>query len=152
MEALESEGPMPTIAPDIVLDAIEQAVNDAVVEFTEAQTDLQQKFFDTLTHDLRTPLAVARMNAQITLKRSDLAGPAIAAQNNILTSLNRLDSMMQTCWTGAGFAWANASGSNSRIATSQWKSQQSPPLQWACVFERSCELPRSEEVRRPSGI
>ena len=120
MEALETEGPMPTIARDIVLDALEQAVNDAVVEFTEVQTDLQQKFFDTLTHDLRTPLAVARMNAQITLKRSDLAGPVIAAQNNILTSLNRLDSMMQTCWTGAGFARASASGSNSRIATSQW--------------------------------
>ena len=75
-------------------DSIEQAVNDAVVEFTEVLADIQQKFFDTLTHDLRTPVAVARMNAQITLRRGDLAGPAIAAQNNILISLNRLDSMI----------------------------------------------------------
>ena len=59
-EALETEGPMPTISRDVVLAAIEQAVNDAVVEFTEVQADIQQKCFDTLTHDLRTPLAVAR--------------------------------------------------------------------------------------------
>ena len=74
-EVLETEGPMPKTRRDIVLDAIEQAVNDAVVEFTEVHADIQQKFFDTLTHDLRTPVAVARMNAQATLKRSDLAGP-----------------------------------------------------------------------------
>jgi signal transduction histidine kinase len=88
-------------ARDIVLDSIEQAVNDAVVEFTEVLADIQQKFFDTLTHDLRTPVAVARMNAQITLKRGDLAGPAIAAQTNILVSLNWLDSMIQNLLDGS---------------------------------------------------
>jgi len=100
-QELETDGPMSTIPRDIVLDSIEQAVNDAVIEFTKVQADIQQEFVDTLTHDLRTPLAVARMNAQITLKRGGLAEPAIAAQNNILVSLNRLDSMIQNLLDGS---------------------------------------------------
>jgi signal transduction histidine kinase len=100
-EGLETDGPMPTISRDIVLDGIEQAVNDAVVEFTEVQADIQQKFFDTLTHDLRTPLAVVRMYAQVTLKRGGLAETAITAQNNILISLNRLDSMIENLLDGS---------------------------------------------------
>lgn len=100
-QELETDGPMPTIPRDIVLDSIEQAVNDAVIEFTKVQADIQQEFVDTLTHDLRTPLAVAKMNAQITLKRGGLAEPAIAAQNNILISLNRLDSMIQNLLDGS---------------------------------------------------
>ena len=100
-EVLETEGLLPKLERDIVLDSIEQAVNDAVVEFTEVHADIQQKFFDTLTHDLRTPVAVARMNAQVTLKRGDLAGPAIAAQKNILISLNRLTSMIENLLDGS---------------------------------------------------
>ena len=100
-EVLETPGPLPRPARDIVLDSIEQAVNDAVVEFTEVLADIQQKFFDTLTHDLRTPVAVARMNAQVTIKRGGLTDPAIAAQNNILISLNRLDSMIQNLLDGS---------------------------------------------------
>jgi signal transduction histidine kinase len=100
-DVLETQGPLPKPARDIVLDSIEQAVNDAVVEFTEVHADIQQKFFDTLTHDLRTPVAVARMNAQVTLKRGDLAAPSIAAQNNILISLNRLTSMIENLLDGS---------------------------------------------------
>ena len=100
-DVLETEGPLTKQARDIVLDAIEQAVNDAVVEFTEVLADIQQKFFDTLTHDLRTPVAVARMNAQITLKQQDLAGSAITTQKNILVSLNRLDAMIENLLDGS---------------------------------------------------
>jgi signal transduction histidine kinase len=100
-DVLETQGPLPKPARDIILDAIEQAVNDAVVEFTEVLADIQQKYFDTLTHDLRTPVAVARMNAKVTLKRGDLAGAAIAAQNNILVSLNRLDAMIENLLDGS---------------------------------------------------
>ncbi|RPH79226.1 MAG: hypothetical protein EHM80_08375 [Nitrospiraceae bacterium] len=100
-EVLETQGLLPKPARDMVLDSIEQAVNDAVVEFSEVHANIQQKFFDTLTHDLRTSVAVARMNAQVTLKRGDMAGPAIAAQNNILISLNRLDSMIKNLLDGS---------------------------------------------------
>jgi signal transduction histidine kinase len=100
-DILETEVPLAKSARDIILDSIEQAVNDAVVEFTEVVADMQQKFFDTLTHDLRTPVAVARMNAQVTLKRGDLPGPAIAAQNHILVSLNRLTSMIENLLDGS---------------------------------------------------
>ena len=100
-DVLETQGPLPIPARDIVYDSIEQAVNDAVVEFTAAYADIQQKFFDTLTHDLRTPVAVARMNAHITLKRGDLADAAIAAQKHILISLNRLDAMIENLLDGS---------------------------------------------------
>ena len=43
-EVLETEGLLPKLERDIVLDSIEQAVNDAVVEFTEVHADIQQKF------------------------------------------------------------------------------------------------------------
>ena len=88
---LEADGPLTQGPRDIVLDSIEQAVNDAVVKFTELHTDIQQTFINTLTHDLKTPIWVARINANIILKRSGLTDPDMNPIKNILVSLNRLD-------------------------------------------------------------
>ena len=74
---LEADGPLAQGPRDIVLDSIEQAVNDAAVKFTEMHADIQQTFINTLTHDLKTPIWVARMNANVILKRSGLTDPAI---------------------------------------------------------------------------
>ena len=91
---LEADGPLAQGPRDIVLDSIEQAVNDAVVKFTEMHADIQQTFIDTLTHDLKTPIWVARMNATGILKRLGLTDPAMKSIKNVLVSLNRLDSMI----------------------------------------------------------
>ena len=74
---LEADGPLAQGPRDIVLDSIEQAVNDAVVKFTEMHADIQQTFINTLTHDLKTPIWVARMNANVILKRFGLTDPAM---------------------------------------------------------------------------
>ena len=91
---LEVDGPLAQGPRDIVLDSIEQAVNDAVVKFTEMHADIQQTFINTLTHDLKTPIWVARMNANVILKRLGTTDPAIYSIKNVHVSLNRLDSMI----------------------------------------------------------
>jgi len=93
-QVLEADGPLAQGPRDIVLDSIEQAVNDAVVKFTELHTDMQQTFIHTLTHDLKTPIWVARMNANVISKRADLLDPEKKSIKNVLVSLNRLDSMI----------------------------------------------------------
>jgi hypothetical protein len=52
-QVLEEAEPLDSLQRDIILDSIEQAVNDAAVKFTDVHADIQQKFIDTLTHDLR---------------------------------------------------------------------------------------------------
>ena len=91
---LEADGPVAQGPRDIVLDSIEQAVNDAVVKFTELHTDIQQTFIHTLTHDLKTPIWVARINANVIAKRAGLTDPDKKSIKNVLVSLNRLDSMI----------------------------------------------------------
>lgn len=93
-QVLEEDGPLAQGPRDIVLDSIEQAVNDAVVKFTELHTDLQQTFIHTLTHDLKTPIWVARTNANLILKGASLTDPNKKSVKNILVSLNRLDAMI----------------------------------------------------------
>ena len=93
-QVLEADGPLTPGPRDIVLDSVEQAVNDAVVKFTELQTDIQQTFIHTLTHDLKTPIWVARINASTISKRAGLPDPDKKSIKNVLVSLNRLDSMI----------------------------------------------------------
>lgn len=93
-QVLENEGPLDPIQRDITLDSLEQAVNDAAVEFSEIHTDVQQKFVDTLTHDLKNPITSAKMNADLILRRTDLPVPVITSAKRINGSLNRLTSMI----------------------------------------------------------
>ena len=92
---LELEGPLSELTRDIVLDSIDQAVKNAVVEFTGAHAASQQKFIHTLTHDLRTPLSVAKMNAHLAMKCEGLSAQAADRIKRNVISLNRLDSMIQ---------------------------------------------------------
>jgi hypothetical protein len=54
-QTLEEDGPVAPYQRDIILDSIEQAVNDAAVEFSQVHTDIQKKFINTLTRHLKTP-------------------------------------------------------------------------------------------------
>lgn len=93
-EVLETEASLQSGQRDIIYDSIEQAVNDAAVEFSDIHADIQQKFIATLTHDLKTPISAAKMNAQLILKRDALSEPASNSIKRIIASLNRLDSMI----------------------------------------------------------
>ncbi len=93
-QVLEVEGPLDPPQRDIIYDSIEKAVNDAAVKFSEVHSAIQQKFIDTLTHDLKTPLTSAKIGAQIILRRSDKPEACIKSAKNIISSLNRLESMI----------------------------------------------------------
>jgi signal transduction histidine kinase len=93
-EVLETQGQLSVIHRDIIFSSIEQAVNDAAVKFSEVHADIQQKFVNTLTHDLKTPITAAKMSAQLILKRSDKPDDCIRSASRIIGNLNRLDSMI----------------------------------------------------------
>ncbi len=93
-QVLEREGPLEQSPRDIILDSVEQAVNDAAVEFSEVHADIQQKFINTLTHDLKTPISSAKMNAEMILRRSDTSADSASYARKAVGSLNRLNSMI----------------------------------------------------------
>ena len=93
-QILENEGPLESSQRDIILDSIEQAVNDAAVEFSEIHTDVQQNFVNILTHDLRNPIAAAKMNAELILMRADISKDGVISVNRIIESMNRLETMI----------------------------------------------------------
>ena len=90
----EKHGQLPENQRDIIFDSIEQAVNDAAVEFSEIHTEIQQTFVNTLTHDLKNPITAAKMNAQMMLKLTGVADPALSSARRIIDSMNRLESMI----------------------------------------------------------
>src|SRR6185503_13222675 len=93
-ETLEAHGPLMAAERDIILDSIEQAVNDAAVKFAEVHSDIQQRFINTLTHDLKNPLTAAWMNAELLTKDTRLPAECVGAAGKIIRSLNRLNSMI----------------------------------------------------------
>ena len=93
-QVLEEEGQLPQIHRDIILDSIEQAVNDAAVKFSEVHADIQQRFINTLTHDLRTPISAAKLSAELILKRSDKPEACIELGSRIIGCMKRLNSMI----------------------------------------------------------
>jgi len=93
-QVLEDKEPLDKVQRNIILDSIEQAVNDAAVEFSDAHADIQQKFINTLTHDLKNPITAAKTSAALILRRSDVSEPVIKSAKRINGSLNRLTAMI----------------------------------------------------------
>jgi signal transduction histidine kinase len=100
-EALEEGGPLSSIQRDIILDSIEQAVNDAAVEFSDVHMDIQQKFVNTLTHDLKTPITSALIGAQLIMRTPNLPESVINSSKRIEGSLNRLTAMIHDLLDGS---------------------------------------------------
>ncbi len=93
-QVLEADGALPQGPRDLILNSIEQGVNAAVIEFSQVHAQIQETFVNTLTHDLKTPIWVARMNATVSSKEAGVTGSTITSIKNILVSLNRVDSMI----------------------------------------------------------
>lgn len=94
-DVLEAEEQLPRLERDIIFGSIEQAVNDAVIKFTDVHSDIRHQFVRTLTHDLRTPITSARINAQTVSTRSDSPSVCKKAARMIVASMDRLNSMIQ---------------------------------------------------------
>ena len=94
-QVLEADGPIVDVQRDIILDSIEQAVNDAAVKFSEVHADIQQKFINTLTHDLKNPITAAKSNAELLARNPNLPAASLKNANRIIGNLNRLDGMIR---------------------------------------------------------
>jgi PAS domain S-box-containing protein len=65
-----------------------------LVEKLEQERDLRERFVSTLTHDLRTPLTAARLNAQLLeLSLTDPA-PRLRAAGQVIRNIDRIDQMI----------------------------------------------------------
>ncbi|MDZ4662536.1 MAG: HAMP domain-containing sensor histidine kinase [Pseudomonadota bacterium] len=93
-QILEKDGPLNETQRNIIYDSLEQAVNDAAVEFSEIHADIQQKFINTLTHDLKTPIAAAKMSAELILRRVGAVDSNVISIKRIIVGINRLESMI----------------------------------------------------------
>ncbi len=94
-EILEEKERLSKAEQELILDALEQAVNDAAVEFTEVHADIQEKFISTLTHDLRNPISAAKINAQMIVRGTNVSESSHKSGERIVLCLNRVDSMIQ---------------------------------------------------------
>lgn len=95
IQVLEEEISLSLKEREVITDLIEQAVNDAAAEFSKTQKAVIEQFTATLTHDLRNPMTAAKSSAELILRRLDRPDLCRANANQILTYLNRMDSMLQ---------------------------------------------------------
>jgi signal transduction histidine kinase len=94
-DVMEAEAPLSSVEREVIVCAIEQAVNDAATQFSETLRAIQETLAATLTHDLRGPITSAKMNAQMLLRRPDIVDEGVkASAGQISKSMERLDSMI----------------------------------------------------------
>lgn len=79
---------------EVIVCSIEQAVNDAATEFSNTLKDIQEKLAHTLAHDLRNPIAAAKVSASLILRRPDNIDGTIKSASRIVGSMDRLDNMI----------------------------------------------------------
>lgn len=93
-EIMEVEAPLTLDEREIIICAVEQAVNDAATEFSDTLHDLQDKFTHTLVHDLRNPITAAKLSVQLLIGKSELNDASKKISHRILNAMERIDLMI----------------------------------------------------------
>ncbi len=93
-EEMELEAPLTTIEREVIICAIEQAVNDGATQFSESLSDIQEAFTNTLAHDLRGPITSTKLTAQLIMKRAGDVDQCISMGGRITAMMDRLDNMI----------------------------------------------------------
>jgi signal transduction histidine kinase len=93
-ELMEEEAPLLPLEREVIVCAIEQAVNDAATEFSDTLRDIQEKFTHTLAHDLRGPITAAKLNAELQLKLPEKSAPYIKLASRISINMDRVGLMI----------------------------------------------------------
>jgi len=93
-DVLEEEKLLSPVEREVIVCAIEQSVNDAATQFSETLRRIQERLASTLTHDLRSPIIIAKMNAELLLRRPEDVDHCIKIANEICQNMDRLDSMI----------------------------------------------------------
>ncbi len=92
-DVMEDEAPLSPLEREVIVCAIEQAVNDAASKFSETHRDVQEIFIQTLAHDLRGPITATFLSAESLLKKATDAAQRTIAKR-IIVSMDRLDLMI----------------------------------------------------------
>ncbi len=94
-EVLEKDGEVAKDARDTIIDSVEQMVNDAATEFSESARNFQEHFSTMVTHDLRSPVAAAKMSAQLIRRQTGLTEVSTQLAARIESNMIRIDSMLK---------------------------------------------------------
>jgi signal transduction histidine kinase len=93
-DVMEEEKPLSPVSREVIVGAIEQAVNDAATQFSETLKLIQERLASSLTHDLRGPITAAKMCSQLIIRRPEDSQLSLSTANKILKSMDRLDAMI----------------------------------------------------------
>lgn len=93
-DILEEEAPLTTIEREVIVCSVEQAVNDAATQFSDTLKELQDHMTHTLAHDLRNPLASAKISAQLIMSKPDKVSICLESSKRIERSIDRIDKMI----------------------------------------------------------
>lgn len=94
-DVLEEDSALSPREREVIVGAIEQAVNDASTEFTEVLRAIQEKFTHTMAHDLRGHITTAKTGAQLILRRPDDAEHCAKIASRIVSNMDKMDAMIQ---------------------------------------------------------
>lgn len=94
-DVLESEAPLTLTEREVIVCSVEQAVNDAATQYSNTLREIQEQLTQTLAHDFRNPLAVAKLNLQLIMRKPDDLENTINKASKASVSLDRLDRMIQ---------------------------------------------------------
>lgn len=93
-DVMEAEAPLSPEEREIIVCAVEQAVNDAATQFSKSLRDVQEQFTQTLAHDLRSPITGARLCADLILKKPAEVENTVKLGKRIISTMERLDLMI----------------------------------------------------------
>jgi signal transduction histidine kinase len=75
-------------------EAIDQAVAESVVRYTQDLDQSKEIFLAILGHDLRSPLGAVMMSAEFMLETGDLSEPHLSLTKRILNSAKRMEQLV----------------------------------------------------------
>ncbi len=93
-DVMEEEAALTPVEREVIVTAIEQAVNDAATEFSQTLRAIQENLTHTIAHDLRGPITAAKSGAQLILRRPEDSEHCIRVASRIVSSMDQLDSMI----------------------------------------------------------
>jgi len=92
-QVLEESTPLKLNEIEIIVCAVERAVNDAATEFSKTLDIVRESLSATLVHDLRSPITTAKLHLELLLLQSTDA-LAKKAATQVLKCMDRLSSMI----------------------------------------------------------
>jgi signal transduction histidine kinase len=93
-DVMEEEHPLSPVSREVIVGAIEQAVNDAATQFSETLKLIQERLASSLTHDLRGPITAAKMCSQLIIRHPEDSKLSLSTATKIVKSMDRLDLMI----------------------------------------------------------